>query len=112
MPNANGKRPQFGAVKESRPASRWLSAAELAASHVIEWDEVIPDALISCIERVTAAGAALMFACSQDGGVFRVQILDGDDRPKWYVRDADDLNRLLRQLAQMAAGEPPAAEHP
>jgi hypothetical protein len=49
-----------------------------------------------------------MFGLSQDGGVLRVQLYDGDDRPKWYVHDADDLNQLLRRLAELAHGDPPA----
>ena len=111
MPSQNGKRPQFGKVKESRPASRWLTAEQLAASHAIEWGEVISHELVNCIAEVTASGAAILFAQSGDGGVLRVQIFDGDDRPKpWYLRDAEDLNSLLRQLARMARGEPPAAE--
>jgi hypothetical protein len=108
MPSPNGKRPSFGQVRERRPASRWLSPGELAASHVIEWDVVIPDALTGCISSVLEAGAAIMFGLSQDGGVLRVQLYDGDDRPKWYVHDADDLNQLLRRLAELAHGDPPA----
>lgn len=110
MPSQNGKRPHFGQVKEARPTSRWLTPGQLAASHVIEWDEVVSHELANCIAEVTRAGAAIMFACSSDGGVFRVQILDGDARPKWYLRDAEDLNRLLRQLAQMARGDVPGGE--
>lgn len=112
MPSPNGKRPSFGSVKEKRPRSRWVTEAELAASHCIEWDEVVSHELAHCIDTVTRAGAAIMFALSGDGGVLRVQLLDGDDRPKWYLHDADDLNRLLVELIHLAEGDPPAAEHP
>jgi hypothetical protein len=80
-----------------------LTPGELAASHVVDWEEVIAHELVNCIAEVVATGAALMFAQSQDGGVLRLQILDGGEKPKWYVRDADELNQILREVGALAA---------
>jgi hypothetical protein len=64
------------------------------------------DALCSCdpslvcraIQAATNDGCALTFSMTRDKGSLVVTLLNGNDRPKVYVKDAAELTQCLQDL--------------
>jgi len=102
----------------TRKSTRYRTAADGSASSRLsrigwpsgdrgrarpEFTEV-PGFAATC-DLVVAAGAAIMFSRTRDGGAIVVSVFDGDDRAKEYAAQLDELVEIFRQLAAAYAAE-------
>lgn len=55
--------------------------------------------LAAVLDRITAAGAALIVARTSDGGAYALTLLDGDSRAKRYAHTQGELDEAFADLS-------------
>lgn len=53
------------------------------------------------IDRVVAAGCAIMLGQTRNGGTLCITILDGDDRHRTYCTTGDELDQAVAAMLEM-----------
>ena len=66
---------------------------------IADWHLADPVLLQKAIAAVTAAGGAIRFGYTRDGGAYAVGLYMSNDHFTEYLRPADDLDGYLRDLA-------------
>lgn len=64
-----------------------------------DWESADGTLVCQCITRVTAAGHAIQFGYTTDGGSFVVRIVGDGDPYNDYIRPSEDINTYLEALA-------------
>lgn len=65
-----------------------------------DWTKADPKMLSWAVGAVTTAGGAIRFGYTRDGSAYSIGIYLGDDRETVYARPYDDIDSILRQIAE------------
>lgn len=71
------------------------------SSNVADWGTITPKILVDLVQVVAAAGGAVRFGYTRDGGAYSVGVYLDDDRETFYFKPADDLDDAIGQLTEM-----------
>lgn len=66
----------------------------------ISWGLADPAMLAWCVTRLTTNGGGVILGSTRDGGALSLTVLYGDDKEKYYITPADDLNRVLKEVGE------------
>jgi len=66
------------------------------------WEDADPDELWRTVLAVVAAGDAIMFGRTQDGGAVVVTVLSGTERIKEYATGVEETKSLLADIRASA----------
>lgn len=67
---------------------------------ISDWESADEKILKRCICAAGAAGGAIRFGYTRDGGAYSIGVYVGDDRETYYGRPYDDIDSLLTQIAE------------
>lgn len=68
----------------------------------VRWSDVDGPSIKAAVHAVTAAGDAITFGRTTDGGALSVTVLSGPDRLKDYANDAEQAADLLVRIMEAA----------
>jgi hypothetical protein len=88
-----------GNDEASMAGSRW-SIMGSEYQDATPWEGVESEIIGDAVRAVMAAGDAVMFSVTSDGGSARVTIFEGDAKRHQYCPSSATLERLLRGIAQ------------
>lgn len=66
----------------------------------VDWEAVDAKVAISAIAAVSAAGGALRFGYSRDGGAFAVGVYGDGDPYTEFEHEVEEIEKLLKDLAE------------
>lgn len=69
---------------------------------LVSYGDADPEGLRDCIESVTLAGDAVLFARTSDGGALSVRILSSGRTFMHYPTTSEGLNELLTELTRIS----------
>lgn len=64
----------------------------------VQWSDVDAEAIRATIQAAASVGAAVLFTTSSDGGVLTIMVLDGQKKPKFYAKTAEEAEILLARI--------------
>ncbi len=100
--DAADKRANKAAAKNAR--SRYRSAQDTTREgDAVDWRDVDPGAIASAVANVVAAGDAITFSRTRDGGAYSVTVLCDGLRHFHREHLAEDIEARLREIAEDAA---------
>jgi len=77
-------------MRKEQGSKRLISLRETANDNTFGWGVVDPRLIASLVDKVTAAGGAVMFSVTSDGGALGITFYDNGDRERVYLpRSAD-----------------------
>lgn len=97
----NGKNPKNG-VGNTLSARR---DARQTAGGRADYATATPGWLQATIVAVTAAGGAIRFGYSRDGGVYAIGIYLGGEQEKYYIKQSEGLDVFLEEIYNDFSGE-------
>ncbi len=101
--STNGRNPK------SKPAARVSSIADRLAERragrgkgadTADWVSVDANIIQRAIGSVSAAGGAIQFGYTRDGGAYSVNVYIGGELLKDYIRPSEDVERYLEELSE------------
>jgi hypothetical protein len=72
-----------------------------------EWCLVDKNNLMWAVAACQAAGYALLFGATSDGGALTIVLFEGAEKHKFYAKSATEATELLRKIGDLAAEELP-----
>lgn len=105
MPRGN-REPGMPQEGKTRGSGKWSKYRQERLSDGPTWGDADPMEIWAAIVAVTRAGDALLLGGSRDGGVLVATVCSGNDRIKFYWRSVAEISSGLRELAELADGEP------
>lgn len=99
---AQDKRGNKAAGRNAPSKYRSTAAGELAPDPV-DWGDVDPATVVAAIRAVVAAGDAITFTRSRDGGAYSVTVLADGLRHFHRQHEPAEIERELREIAEDAA---------
>ena len=71
---------------------------------VVRYGEADAELVLGCIDSVTAAGDAILFGRTADGGAYVVRVLSDAGSGVWYPPSAEALGYVLTEADHIARG--------
>lgn len=71
------------------------------ASGALQFSSAGGGLLQGAIDAVTCRGDGVVFSRTSDGGALSIRVLHDSLITKWYCKDKEELDDLLRKLAQV-----------
>lgn len=86
----------------SGPGAGRYDRVARTASHkaAASWEDAEPETLWRTVAEVTAAGDAVVFGRTRDGGAVALTVWSGDERPKWYATGPEEIAELLQLVRE------------
>lgn len=91
------------AGKQQKARKDWSDATASTGGGLCCWGDADPERVLEVINRATRQGMGVSFSATANGTGVSVTILDGPDRPKWYMNTPEDINSKLEWLADFLA---------
>lgn len=77
----------------------WTRTGDMGGA--VSWADVDAEQIRSAINAVASAGAAILFSTSSDGGVLSLLVMDGDQKPRFYPKTAEQAEIILSKVENM-----------
>jgi hypothetical protein len=85
----------------TQSASRYAGLRAVNRTGALSFGQVAGDTLRECVTTVVAAGDAILFGRTSDGGALSVRILSNGVTECWYPSDASELQELLEAVTAL-----------
>lgn len=86
----------------SKGVSRYGLSQHSGSGDVVTWELIDPQAIWGAIAAVTAAGDALMFSRTTDGGAYSITVMSGGKADKIWPKTTEEVHAVLTLLMERA----------